>query len=212
MGDLFGGSINGHRRAKSTTTTSRSSTYTATTGTTDSLFKSSRSQSTARTSVDDSESVYSSRSSKRGKLRKEYSESDAGSLGRNFLSRSFRSSKSFARSRSRSTERSDEPSDREDDTVMTNVDSNDDDLTVQLEIAKKNSLNQDGNGIPIEIGVHDDSIYEGKFNFCVHRRSYLRRPHRRSPAASHSAYIESIRGWCKEVDNTTAWQRTHSVS
>ncbi|KAH6915122.1 hypothetical protein BKA70DRAFT_566736 [Coprinopsis sp. MPI-PUGE-AT-0042] len=163
MGDLFGGSINGHKRAKSTTTTSRSSTYTATTATTDSLFKSNRSQSTTRTSVDDSESVYSSRSSKRGKLRKEYSESDAGSLGRSFLSRSFRSSKSFARSRSRSTERSEDLSDRDgdEDTVMTNVDTNDDDLAMQLELAKKNSLNQDGNGMSqIELEAPDDSIYE----------------------------------------------------
>lgn len=126
------------------------------TSTTDSLVKSNRSHSTAPTSVEDDASLYSSRSSKRGKLRKEYSESDAGSLGRGFLSRSFRSSKSLTRSRSHSADRS-EISDREsEDDVIATVDANDDNLAQQLELAKQNSLNQDG------ISTPEDIEYEGE--------------------------------------------------
>ncbi|KAG5341935.1 hypothetical protein C0989_006778 [Termitomyces sp. Mn162] len=64
MGDFFGGSISGHKRTKSTT--SRSSMYTQTTSTGDSLTKfSHRSASTAATSVmDDDASFFESRSSR----------------------------------------------------------------------------------------------------------------------------------------------------
>ncbi|TFK22329.1 hypothetical protein FA15DRAFT_522036 [Coprinopsis marcescibilis] len=168
MGDFFGGSINGHRRTKSSTT-SRSSMYTSTTGTMDSLLRSHRSNSTVGTSVEDDASFFSSRSSK-GKLRKAHggstSDSDGGSLGKSFLGRSLQS-RSSNRSRSRSRERS-EASDGDDDqsTIMAPppkpVDSSDYNLALQLELARQNSLQQHGKPLPaidLDMAI-EETIYE----------------------------------------------------
>ncbi|KAG2013296.1 signal transducer [Coprinopsis cinerea AmutBmut pab1-1] len=164
MGDFFGGSINGHRRSKSSTA-SRSSMYTSTTGT-DSFLRSHRSNSTAATSLDDESSFFSSRSSK-GKSKRglggSTSDSDGGSLGKSFLGRSLRSR---SLSRSQSQDRGSDYSDLEDDdgTIMAKpTDSSDYNLALQLELARQNSLNQHGKPLPpIDLDIPiEDTIYEG---------------------------------------------------
>ena len=174
MGDFFSGSINGHRRnrSRSTTATSRSSMYTQTTTTEDSMKSSHRSNSTTTaattmSTMDDDISFFSSRSSKGKKLSKRStslvdttSDSEHGSI-RN-LSRS--------QSQSRSSSRGPDPdySDVEDDsfTILEKsnvVGSSDYNLAVQLELARKNSLNQHGKRIaPMQLDTPVEStIYEG---------------------------------------------------
>ncbi|KAF8076555.1 hypothetical protein FPV67DRAFT_1618362 [Lyophyllum atratum] len=169
MGDFFGGSINGHKRTKSTT--SRSSMYTQTTTTGDgSLTKfSSRSNSTAATSImDDDTSFFSSRSSRSKKLTKRgkspngwVSDSDKSPTRR------LAESLSFSRSRSPSRERDGGGSDVEEvDSTMfaktRDLDESDRDLALQLELARRNSKNQHGKEIPslpLE-GPVEATIYE----------------------------------------------------
>lgn len=170
MGDFFGGSINGHKRTKSTT--SRGSMYTQSTSTGDgSLTKfSHRSNSTAATSVmDDDSSFFSSRSSRSKKLLKR-GKSPGGSTSDSDRSPSrLAQSFSFSRSRSPSRERHTDYSDVEEDddgTVLAKtkeLDSSEWDLAMQLELARRNSKNQHGKqvpSLPIEAPV-EATIYEG---------------------------------------------------
>ncbi|KAF9464393.1 hypothetical protein BDZ94DRAFT_1161981 [Collybia nuda] len=170
MGDFFGGSINGHKRTKSTT--SRASMYTQSTSTGDgSLMKfSHRSNSTAATTVstmDDDSSFFSSRSSRSKKLLKR-GKSPGGSTSDSDRSPSrLAQSFSFSRSRSPSRERETDYSDTEnDDSTMLDetkdVDSSERDLAMQLELARRNSKNQHGKqmpSLPIEAPV-EATIYE----------------------------------------------------
>lgn len=172
MGDFFGGSINGHKRTKSTT--SRGSMYTQSTSTGDgSLTKfSHRSNSTAATSVsmmDDDSSFFSSRSSRSKKLLKR-GKSPGGSTSDSDRSPSrLAQSFSFSRSRSPSRERHTDYSDVEEDddgTVLAKtkeLDSSEWDLAMQLELARRNSKNQHGKqmpSLPIEAPI-EATIYEG---------------------------------------------------
>ena len=174
MGDFFGGSINGHRRHRSRSTTSRSSTYTQTTTTADSMKSSHRSNSTTTaattmSTMDDDSSFFASRSSKEKKLSKRskslvdpMSDSERGSPNHS-LPRS--------RSQSRSSSRGPDPdfSDIEDNnnvalTKAKEIGSSDYNLAVQLELARQNSLNQHGKRVvpmPLEAPV-EATIYEGE--------------------------------------------------
>ena len=172
MGDFFSGSINGHRRNRSRSTTSRSSMYTQTTTTVDSMKSSHRSNSTATaattmSTMDDDTSFFSSRSSKGKKLTKRStslvdatSDSEQGSFSN--LSRS--------QPQSRSSSRGPDPdySDVEDDsnTILAKskeTGSSDYNLAVQLELARQNSLNQHGKRVtPMQLDVPvEATIYEG---------------------------------------------------
>ncbi|KAF5388006.1 hypothetical protein D9615_000543 [Tricholomella constricta] len=152
MGDFFGGSINGHRRTKSTT--SRSSMYTQTTTTGDgSLTKfSNRSNSTAATSImDDDSSFFGSRTSRSKKLSKR-GKSPGGWISDSDKSPSRRLTRplSFSRSRSPSRER-DSDMEGDDSTLFAKTKELDDserDLALQLELARRNSKNQHGKEIP----------------------------------------------------------------
>ena len=173
MGDFFSGSINGHRRNRSRSTTSRSSMYTQTTTTVDSMKSShhrSNSTATAATTMstmEDDTSFFSSRSSKGKKLSKRStslvdasSDSEHGSFSN--LSRS--------QPQSRSSSRGPDPdySDVEDDsnTILAKskeIGSSDYNLAVQLELARQNSLNQHGKRIaPMQLDAPvEATIYEG---------------------------------------------------
>ncbi|KAJ7129503.1 hypothetical protein C8R44DRAFT_79844 [Mycena epipterygia] len=170
MGDFFGGSVNSHRRTKSTA--SRSSMYTQTTTTGDgSLTKfSHRSNSTATTAMsveDDSSFRSSSRSRSRNVLRKSRSPGGTPEPESRPPSRSM--SRPGSRSGSRSTSRDREPdySDIEDDdgTIMDHVrdmDATERDLALQLALARKNSKNQHGkplSHIPLQ-NPSEQTIYE----------------------------------------------------
>ncbi|PPQ64623.1 hypothetical protein CVT24_008360 [Panaeolus cyanescens] len=173
MGDFFSGSINGHKRlrSKSTTSTSRSSMYTQTTATTmDSMKFSHRSNSTATapTSVSgtDDESYIASRSSKGNKLSRNHKQSasmsdlDSGSPALLSLTRSRSRASSTASSRDM------DYSDNEDNTTIlaqaTDIGSSDYHLALQLELARQNSMNQHGKHlVPMEIeGPVESTIYE----------------------------------------------------
>jgi hypothetical protein len=172
MGDFFSGSINGHRRNRSRSTTSRSSTYTQTTTTVDSMKSSHRSNSTATaattmSTMDDDISFFSSRSSKGKKLSKRSRslvdatyESEHGSFSD--LSRS--------QPQSRSSSRGPDPdySDVEDDSntiyaKSKEIGTSDYNLAVQLELARQNSLNQHGKRVtPMQLDAPvQATIYEG---------------------------------------------------
>ena len=172
MGDFFSGSINGHRRNRSRSTTSRSSMYTQTTATADSVKSShhrSNSTTTAATTIstmDDDAYFFCSHSSKGKKSKRStasvdpMSDSEQGSFSR-----------SLSRSQSRSSSRCPDPdySDVEDDNNTTLaksrvIGSSDYNLAVQLEIARQNSLNQHGKRItPIQLDAPVEvTIYEGE--------------------------------------------------
>ncbi|KAF9006585.1 hypothetical protein BDQ17DRAFT_1302996 [Cyathus striatus] len=170
VGDFFAGSISGHRRTKSTT--SRSSIYTQTTTTGDgSLTKfSQRSGSTVTvaTSVDDDDdaSFFGSRSSRSYSITKRAkspfaSDSEKSSLG--FGSRSRSQSHSRPGSRTGYSEFSDAEEEEEEGTILASapeVDSSDYDLALQLELARKNSMNQhEKQTLNIDIPV-EETIYE----------------------------------------------------
>ncbi|KAL0573970.1 hypothetical protein V5O48_007985 [Marasmius crinis-equi] len=149
MGDFFSGSINSHRRTKSTA--SRSSMYTQTTGTADSSFKfSHRSNSTAATTVsggDDDASFLSTQSSTKRKQRERALSETEGSFVRS-------PSKSLGRSRSASVDGGSEWSDVHDDDDddmfedVPELDASDQDLALQLELARRNSKNQNDRQVP----------------------------------------------------------------
>lgn len=169
MGDFFGGSINGHKRTKSTT--SRSSMYTQTTSTGDGSLTRfshrSNSTATAATSImDDDSSFFGSRSSRSKKLSRKSpggstSDSERASPTRR-LARSF----SFSRSRSPSRERDYSGTEDDDSTILAkpkDLDASERDLAMQLELARRNSKNQQGKEIPslpLEVPV-EPTIYEG---------------------------------------------------
>ncbi|KAG5648922.1 hypothetical protein DXG03_000271 [Asterophora parasitica] len=168
MGDFFGGSINGHRRTKSTT--SRSSMYTQTTTTGDgSLTKfSQRSNSTAATSVmDDESSFFNSRSSRSNKLSKGRGKSPSGWISDSESKSPRRMALSLSRSRSPSREREEEGIDLEQDNCALfarsrDPDDSERDLALQLELARRNSKNQQGKempALPLEEPV-EATIYE----------------------------------------------------
>ncbi|KAJ7498756.1 RhoGEF domain-containing protein [Mycena latifolia] len=172
MGDFFGGSVNSHRRTKSTA--SRSSTYTQTTTTGDgSLTKfSHRSNSTATTamSIDDDSSFRtrsSSRSRSRNVLRKSRSPGGTPEPESRPPSRSLSRSTSRSGSRSASRDRDLDYSDIEDDdgTILDHVrdiDSTERDLALQLALARKNSKNQHGKPFshaPLQ-NPSEETIYE----------------------------------------------------
>ncbi|KZV72156.1 hypothetical protein PENSPDRAFT_371983 [Peniophora sp. CONT] len=144
--DLFGGSINGSRRSKSTT---RSSTYTQSSDSSLTRFTH-RSNSSSMTSVED-ESFSSNKSSAYSKLLKTRSKSPAPSGSESEgLSRSRRT---HSRSRSRTQSQSREPSpapteDGEEGTLQPHgvvSDGSDWDLTQRLALARRNSQNQHDN-------------------------------------------------------------------
>ncbi|KAJ7904679.1 hypothetical protein B0H14DRAFT_3079502 [Mycena olivaceomarginata] len=150
MGDFFGGSVNSHRRTKSTA--SRSSTYTQTTTTGDgSLTKfSQRSNSTATSLDDDSYRTRSSsrsRSLTRNVLRKSRSPGGTPEPESRPPSRSLSrtGSRSSSRASSRDTELDYSDMDDDDGTIMDHVrdmDATERDLAMQLALARKNSKNQ----------------------------------------------------------------------
>ncbi|KAG6831397.1 hypothetical protein H0H92_010999 [Tricholoma furcatifolium] len=167
MGDFFGGSISGHKRTKSTT--SRSSMYTQTTSTGDSLTKfSQRSASTAATSImDDDTSFFGSRSSRGKKLLKK-GKSPGGSTSDSEKSPRRRMAGSVSsRSRSASRGRDSDDSDVEENDSSFFADSRELDdsernLAMQLELARRNSKNQDTKEVPelpLEAPV-EPTIYE----------------------------------------------------
>ncbi|KAF8204714.1 RhoGEF domain-containing protein [Pholiota molesta] len=171
VGDFFAGSINGNRRNRSRSTASRSSMYTQTTTTADSMKFSHRSNSTATaattmSSMDD-ESFFASRSSKgkmsstRTKSRSPISSDREHSPGRR--------SGTFSRPHSRSSSRGmdTEYSDNEDDngTILAKggeMPTSDQQLAMQLELARQNSLIQDGKRVvPMQIeSPNEATIYE----------------------------------------------------
>lgn len=180
-GDIFGGSVNSHRRAKSTI--SRSSMYTQSTQTTaDSLRFSARSASTAGTSLasEDGESIVEkpSRRTRNVLRRQSRSKSPGDTMSEPESSTPRRPTQSHGRSQSFSGEDSlfdDEMADpghlyrREEE----EMDQSERDLTQRLELARRNSRNQHGEPPlsatswekPIE-----DTIYEG-LCFCIFLRS-----------------------------------------
>jgi hypothetical protein len=162
--DIFGGSVNSHRRAKSTG--SRSSMYTQTTSTQDAVF-SHRSNSTATVattlSVSDDEffAGKSPKGTKRSKGRKSVSEAGVSPTRR--LSKAI--------SRSKSANNTDvEKSDSEDEStaVATHyMDDSERDLARRLDLARRNSESQHNKPVPplpIEAPV-EDTIYEGGSTF-----------------------------------------------
>ena len=172
MGDFFSGSIHGPRRNRSRSTASRSSMYTQTTTTADSMKFSHRSNSTATvattmSTMDDDASFFCSRSSKSQKQSKRntspvapISDSEQDSFSRS-LSRS--------QSQSRSSSRGPDPDDSnvEDDGILAKakaIGSSDYNLAVQLELARQNSLNQHRKRIaPMQLDASvEATIYEGE--------------------------------------------------
>ncbi|KAJ7068443.1 RhoGEF domain-containing protein [Mycena amicta] len=163
MGDFFGGTVNSHRRTKSTA--SRSSTYSQTTASGSLTRFSRRSNSTATTLDDDSCRTRSS-SRSRNVLRK------SRSPGGTPEPESRPPSRAASRSRSpggTSGERDDnmEHADADDDdgTILDHVremDSTERDLAFQLALARKNSKNQHGRSLPAVplSNPSEDTIYE----------------------------------------------------
>lgn len=174
MGDFFAGSISGHRRNRSRSTTSRSSVYTHTTTTMDSMKSSHRSTATAATtmsSMDDDSSYFASRSSKGNKLSRQLSSGDSDSDSPR-RSGSIRRSGSMPRPQSRTSTRGTEIeySDVEDDNATLlaqskEIGTSDHQLALQLELARQNSLAQYGKHLaPLQMdGTVESVIYEGSF-------------------------------------------------
>ena len=171
--DFFTGSINGHRKGKSSTV-SRSSTYTQTTSTCGdgSLAKfSSRSNSTAPTtvySIDEDMSFFASKSSKAGP-RKLFSRARSPATSVSTAESERDSSRPVSRAGSLtvpSQEMGPEYSDFEDEdgTIqdkIRDIDTSDYNLAMQLELARQNSLNQPAKpGLSLSIPV-EETIYEG---------------------------------------------------
>ncbi|KAF8195715.1 hypothetical protein K438DRAFT_1906377 [Mycena galopus ATCC 62051] len=172
MGDFFGGSINSHRRTKSTA--SRSSMYTQTTTTGDgSLTKfSQRSNSTATSLDDDSYRTRSSsrsRSITRNVLKKTRSPGGTPEPESRPPSRSVSRNGSRSSSRAASSDPELDYSDIDDDdgTILDHVrdmDATERDLAMQLALARKNSKNQHNKSfthVPLQ-NPSEATIYEGK--------------------------------------------------
>ena len=172
MGDFFGGSMNGHKRTKSTT--SRSSMYTQTASTGDSSLMKfshrSNSTTTAATTVsnmDDDESFLASKSSRSRKLSKRGKSPGGSASGSESPRRRLTKSSSHSRSRSPSVEPETSYDVEDDDgTILANpkdLDSSEWNLALQLELARRNSQNQHGQLTPpepLELPL-EATIYEG---------------------------------------------------
>ncbi|KAH8830435.1 hypothetical protein DL96DRAFT_1592891 [Flagelloscypha sp. PMI_526] len=169
MGDFFGGSVNSHRRTKSTA--SRSSMYTSTTGTGDSSLMrfSHRSNSTAATTIssmggdDDtgSDLPYLNKStSSRNVLRR--GKSPGPTETDTLRASSVKSQGALtARSRSRSKERNGDDLEKMDYTRMAEMNGSEWDLNMKLELARKNSQNQHSTPAPMAIDPPSEpTIYE----------------------------------------------------
>ncbi len=179
--DLFAGSING-KRSRSRSTASRSSMYTQSTTTMDSMRSSHRSSSTltAATTVStmDEETLFASRSSKGKKLSKRTKSRDGSPTDseREPNSRPHSRTGSTSRPSSRASSRGPEPeySDPEDDSrtslVKTkNIGSSDYQLDMRLELARQNSLTQHQKHVTtmnLDIPV-EETIYEGALHRSV---------------------------------------------
>lgn len=168
-GDFFGGSISGHRRSKSSV--SRSSIYTQTTTTTGdgSLTKfshRSNSTATAPTSLADDESLYASKSSSSRKKLVKRSRSP-GTSHSSPLSRQT--------SLSRESSRTSFYSDGEEE-LPVRQDPSDQDLSLRLELARRNSQNQHGKQAvkPSLDRPAEETIYEGRAKCGIQ----FRWPHR----------------------------------
>ncbi|KAL1722372.1 hypothetical protein EV715DRAFT_247584 [Schizophyllum commune] len=185
-GDFFVGSVNGHRRAKSSTRsrntiTSHSTGHTQSTSTGDSFAFSNRSESTAATSVEDGSmrAGKSSRSSRSRKLRKSPLKTSEGGEP---LRSSSRQSSLGSRSRSTSRGPDTDYSDMEEDDRTQELDSSEWDLQMKLELARKNSQTQHGKPLPaLDLDANiDDTILEGlSLHSCVstaYNRSILSKP------------------------------------
>ncbi|KAK0206394.1 hypothetical protein DFS33DRAFT_586286 [Desarmillaria ectypa] len=157
VGDFLVGSINSHRRSKSTT--SRSSTYTHTTATGDDSIGrfSQRSTTTLATSVD--EDSFRSRSSPKRSIKRGMSPASSFERG---------SSRSLSRASSRSTSREADSdySDLEDEdpSLMDNIrhlDASERNLVLQLRLARKNSKSQNErqSAVPL-VTPSEEAIYE----------------------------------------------------
>lgn len=174
MSDFFAGSLNG-KRSRSRSTTSRSSMYTQTTTTLDSMKSSHRSSSTATAttiSTMEDESFYFSQSSK-GKMVSKQTKSRDGSpteseRGSHNRSHSRNGSTSRPQSRASFCEPELEYNDTKDNVGTTlaqakTVGSSDYHLDIQLELARQNSLSQHGQPVvPLHVEAPvEETIYEG---------------------------------------------------
>lgn len=178
MGDFFGGSINSNRRTKSTA--SRSSMYTQTTSTGDSMMRfSHRSNSTAATTIStmDDDTSYLARSAtsrtvlRRGKSPGPTEEERASPTRSRASSRANSRTRSRSGSRERTTDRPDE--ERMSFERIGQSNGSEWDLNLKLELARKNSQNQHGGGpVPMTIEAPmEPTIYEGTLS--VHLSRYL---------------------------------------
>lgn len=206
-GDFFGGSIS-HRRSK--TSSSRSSATTQTTATADgSLMKfSSRSNSitTAATTIStmDDESFFgsggksSSRSRSKSRKLLKRSKSPGGSGSDPERGSPMRVDSRSSRSPSR--ERVLEYSDLEDDDrtllqQMGSIDDSDMDLSMRLELARRNSQNQHGRqvtSVPLEKPV-EETIYEGTHRLwrSLSSTKYCLQRNHLNPAGQHLVPLET---------------------
>lgn len=205
--DIFGGSINGSRRSKSTT---RSSTYTQSSDSSLTRFTH-RSNSSSMTSVED-ESFSSNKSSYSRKLLKTRSKSPAPASGSESesLTRSKRTH-SRSRSRAQSREPSPGPTEEEEGTLQPHgmvSDGSEWDLTERLALARRNSQNQDGHhpkqtssssswNEPVE-----ETIYEGQSHMYDMLAFVLM--HRRGAATSHPLHFSRVDGTTKPTLNHTS--------
>ncbi|KAF5358949.1 hypothetical protein D9758_004743 [Tetrapyrgos nigripes] len=150
--DFFSGSVSGRKRTKSTA--SRSSTYTHTTTTADSSITKyslrSHSTATAATTVEDDPSIYGTPPGTVKKLQKHRGRSPGGAVSETEASfrrsitksttRSSRTSRSV--SRDRDSDHTDMDDDDDDFFRGGELDTSDQDLALQLELARRNSKNQ----------------------------------------------------------------------
>ncbi|KAA1466780.1 hypothetical protein DENSPDRAFT_767026 [Dentipellis sp. KUC8613] len=166
-GDLFGGSISGHRRTKSFV--SRSSTYTTSEGSLMRFSHSSKSTVTAATSLSssmDEDSLAGSRSSSRSrKLLKRRSKSPMSAESSPRRARSQPQSREVSRERVSGYASSGREDDEDTVTMPQPVEDMDEsewDLTRRLELARQNSQNQHG-GPPLTPSWEEpveETIYE----------------------------------------------------
>ncbi|KAG7096774.1 hypothetical protein E1B28_004184 [Marasmius oreades] len=150
MGDFFSGSINSHRRTKSTT--SRSSMYTHTASTADSSFKfshRSNSTATAATTVseaDDDASFFSTPSSRKRKQRERGRSPEPLSDAEGSFIQSV--TRSIGRSRSASREGGSDAHDEDVFEEAPELNTSDRHLALQLELARRNSKSQNERQTP----------------------------------------------------------------
>lgn len=205
-GDFFSGSINSHRRSKSS---SRSSIYTQTTTTTGdgSLTKFSRrsnSTATAPTSLADDDSLYATKSSSSRKKLVKRSRSP-GTCRSSPLSRQT--------SPSRDSSRISFYSDGEKE-LPVRQDPSDQDLSLRLELARRNSQNQHGKQAakPSLDRSAEDTIYEGRtkcgIGFCWPDRYNVDDPPRSLRPTSRASTAASQRSTTPRLTSTSPGRGT----